>query len=93
MQDAISALFTENATLEILGRGVFIGSDRIYEYMRRSSGAPQVGTLFNHMQLGPVVHYLGRRPERPDSGAAARDVRPGRPRSRSGAKASTKTRS
>jgi hypothetical protein len=55
MQDAISALFTENATLEILGRGVFIGRDRIYEYMRRL-GAPQVGTLFNHMQLGPVVH-------------------------------------
>ncbi len=55
MQDAISALFTENATLEILGRGVFIGRDRVYEYMRRL-GAPQVGTLFNHMQLGPVVH-------------------------------------
>ena len=55
MQDAISALFTENATLEILGRGVFIGKDRIYEYMRRL-GAPQVGSLFNHMQLGPVVH-------------------------------------
>jgi hypothetical protein len=55
MQDAISALFTENATLEILGRGVFIGRDRIYEYMRRL-GAPQVGSLFNHMQLGPVVH-------------------------------------
>jgi hypothetical protein len=55
MQDAISGLFTENATLEILGRGVFIGRDRIYEYMRRL-GAPQVGSLFNHMQLGPVVH-------------------------------------
>jgi hypothetical protein len=55
MQDAISALFTENATLEILGRGVFIGRDRIYEYMRRL-GAPQAGSLFNHMQLGPVVH-------------------------------------
>jgi hypothetical protein len=55
MQDAISALFTEHATLEILGRGVFIGRDRIYEYMRRL-GAPQTGTLFNHMQLGPVVH-------------------------------------
>ena len=55
MEDAISGLFTENATLEILGRGVFIGRDRIYEYMRRL-GAPTVGTLFNHMQLGPVVH-------------------------------------
>ena len=42
MQDAISALFTDQATLEILGRGVFIGKDRIYEYMRRL-GAPTPG--------------------------------------------------
>ena len=55
IQDAISALFADNATLEILGRGVFIGRDRIYEYMRRL-GAPTYGTLFNHMQLQPVVH-------------------------------------
>ena len=54
MQDAISALFTDNATLEILGRGVFIGRDRIYEYMRRL-GAPTFGTLFNHMQMQPVI--------------------------------------
>jgi hypothetical protein len=54
-QDAISALFADNATLEILGRGVFVGSGRIYEYMRRL-GAPTPGTLFNHMQLQPVVH-------------------------------------
>lgn len=55
MQDAIAGLFTEDATLEILGRGVFLGRDRIYEYMRRL-GAPQAGSLFNHMQLQPVVH-------------------------------------
>lgn len=55
MQDAISALFAENSTLEILGRGVFIGRDRVYEYMRRL-GEPTYGTLFNHMQLQPVVH-------------------------------------
>ena len=54
MQDAISALFAENSTLEILGRGVFLGRDRAYEYMRRL-GAPTYGTLFNHMQLQPVV--------------------------------------
>ncbi len=54
MQDATSALFTENSTLEILGRGVFLGSDRIYEYMRRL-GAPTVGRLFTHMQLQPVI--------------------------------------
>jgi hypothetical protein len=55
MNDAISALFAEDSTLEILGRGVFIGRDRIYEYMRRL-GAPREGTLFNHMQFQPVVH-------------------------------------
>ena len=54
MQDATSALFTDEATLEILGRGVFIGSDRIYEYMRRL-GAPTDGRLFTHMQLQPVI--------------------------------------
>ena len=55
MQDAISALFAENSTLEILGRGVFIGRDRVYEYMRRL-GAPADGALFNPMQLQPVIH-------------------------------------
>jgi hypothetical protein len=54
MQDAISSLFAEDSTLEILGRGVFIGRDRVYEYMRRL-GAPQAGSLFNHMQLQPLV--------------------------------------
>jgi hypothetical protein len=54
MQDATSALFTRNATLEILGRGVFVGRDRIYEYMRRL-GAPTDGRLFTHMQLQPVI--------------------------------------
>jgi SnoaL-like domain len=54
MQDATSVLFTEDATLEILGRGIFIGSDRIYEYMRRL-GAPTDGRLFTHMQLQPVI--------------------------------------
>lgn len=54
MQDATSALFTENSTLEILGRGIFVGRDRIYEYMRRL-GAPTEGRLFTHMQLQPVI--------------------------------------
>jgi hypothetical protein len=54
MQDATSALFTDDSTLEILGRGIFLGSDRIYEYMRRL-GAPTDGRLFTHMQLQPVI--------------------------------------
>jgi hypothetical protein len=55
MQDATSVLFADNATLEILGRGVFLGRDRVYEYMRRL-GAPTEGRLFTHMQLQPVIH-------------------------------------
>ena len=55
LPDAIAALFAQNATLEILGRGVFIGSDRIFEYMRRLS-APAQGSMFNHMPLQAVVH-------------------------------------
>jgi hypothetical protein len=54
MQDATSALFTDNSSLEILGRGVFLGSDRIYEYMRRL-GAPGPNRLFTHMQLQQVI--------------------------------------
>jgi SnoaL-like domain len=54
MQDATSALFAENSTLEILGRGIFLGRDRVYEYMRRL-GAPTDGRLFTHMQLQPVI--------------------------------------
>lgn len=55
MQDATSALFTQDSTLEILGRGIFVGRDRIYEYMRRL-GAPGDGRLFTHMQLQPVIN-------------------------------------
>ncbi len=54
MQDATSSLFAENSSLEILGRGVFLGRDRVYEYMRRL-GAPGPGRLFTHMQLQPVI--------------------------------------
>ena len=53
-QDAISALFSDSASLEILGRGVFLGRDRVYEYMRRL-GTPSPGQLFNHMQLQPII--------------------------------------
>ncbi|MEJ1964836.1 MAG: nuclear transport factor 2 family protein [Gammaproteobacteria bacterium] len=57
MQDAISALFTENATLEILGRGVFIGRDRIYEYMRRPRRAAGRHALQPHA-AGPRGAHL-----------------------------------
>ena len=53
--DQIADLFSENATLEIAGRGVFVGGKRIREFMHF---LPQLkeGLLFNHMILQPVIH-------------------------------------
>lgn len=53
--DQIADLFSENATLEIAGRGVFVGLKRIREFMHF---LPQLkeGLLFNHMILQPVIH-------------------------------------
>ncbi len=49
-------LFAENGTLEIGGRGVFAGRERVLGYLRWL--APQGltrGKLFDHMQLQPIV--------------------------------------
>lgn len=53
--DQIADLFSENSTLEIAGRGVFVGLKRIREFMHF---LPQLkeGLLFNHMILQPVIH-------------------------------------
>ena len=55
-QDDIADLFTSDGVVEILGRGVFIGQDRVREYMHNLGpvGGRQ-GALFNHMHLQPVV--------------------------------------
>lgn len=50
-----SDLFTEDATLEIAGRGLFDGQDRIREYLS-GRGEMKYGRLYNHMQLQPVIH-------------------------------------
>jgi hypothetical protein len=55
MADPTAALFADDATLEILQRGVYIGRDRIYEYMRRL-GLPGHGRMFTHMLQQPVIH-------------------------------------
>lgn len=50
-------LFADDATLEIGGRGVFVGKKRILEYLVWL--VPQGlthGNLFDHMQLQPVIH-------------------------------------
>jgi len=50
-------LFTDDATLEIGGSGVYVGKARILEYFKRMGAeGPQEGILNDHMQLQPVVH-------------------------------------
>lgn len=54
-QDAAD-LFADDATLEIGGRGVFVGKARVLEYLTYLS--PQgltSGQLFEHLQLQPIV--------------------------------------
>lgn len=56
MWEEVAKLFAEDGTLEIGGRGVFVGPERVLEYMRfLSDDGPQPGTLANHLQLQPIV--------------------------------------
>lgn len=53
----LSQLFSKDATLEIGGRGVFVGRDRVLEYMHTAFGpdGPVEGRIINHMQFQPIV--------------------------------------
>jgi hypothetical protein len=53
--DDAADLFAKDGTLEIAGRGLFVGQDRIRTYLH-ALGKLEYGTLFNHMQLQPVIH-------------------------------------
>jgi hypothetical protein len=53
--DDAADLFANDATLEIAGRGLFKGQDRIRTYLHQL-GPLTYGKLFNHMQLQPVIH-------------------------------------
>ena len=53
--DDAADLFAADATLEIAGRGLFTGQDRIRTYLH-ALGKFEYGTLYNHMQLQPVIH-------------------------------------
>lgn len=48
-------LFTDDASLEIAGRGVFKGKERVLQYLSQL-GDLKYGTLYNHMQLQPVIN-------------------------------------
>jgi ketosteroid isomerase-like protein len=50
----IAALFTDDGTLEIGGRGVFVGKARVLQYLQWL-GAPEHGKLYDHTQMEPVV--------------------------------------
>jgi hypothetical protein len=51
----IAQLFTEDGTLEIGGRGVFVGRKRVLEYLNWL-GFPVHGRLYDHTQMQPVIH-------------------------------------
>ncbi len=51
----VADLFAEDATLEIGGRGVFVGRKRILQYMQYL-GNPAPGRLYDHTQMQPVIH-------------------------------------
>jgi hypothetical protein len=53
--DKAADLFAENGTLEIAGRGIYAGRERVRAYLRHLPPYGY-GTLYNHMQLQPVVH-------------------------------------
>lgn len=53
--DQTADLFAKDATLEIGLRGVYVGQDHIRAYLHHLP-ALKYGTLFNHMQLQPVVN-------------------------------------
>ncbi|QZH75921.1 MAG: nuclear transport factor 2 family protein [Erythrobacter sp.] len=55
MWDKAADLFASGGTLEIAGRGVYVGRERVRAYLH-CLPAYGDGTIFNHMQLQPVLH-------------------------------------
>ena len=52
-------LFTDNASVELGGDGVYIGKYKILEYFNTlGAEGPEEGVLNDHMQLQPVIHVL-----------------------------------
>ena len=53
--DQAADLFAEDGSLELAGRGVFEGRERVREYLHHLPPYGR-GMLYNHMQLQPVIH-------------------------------------
>ena len=50
-------LFSDDGTIEVGGRGVYVGRERIREFLATNGPeTPQPKRLFDHMQLQPIVH-------------------------------------
>lgn len=58
--DEAADLFAADATLEIAGRGLYRGQNRIRAYLKCLPSLME-GTVFNHMQLQPLVTLEGDR--------------------------------
>jgi SnoaL-like domain len=54
LYDEAADLFARNARLEIAGRGLFIGQQRVRQYLHALPKL-EFGSVFNHMQLQPVL--------------------------------------
>jgi hypothetical protein len=52
--DQVADLFAKDGTLEIGLRGVYVGQDRVRQYLHKLPDL-KYGTLFNHMQLQPMI--------------------------------------
>ena len=53
--DKAAELFAADGTLEIAGRGDYVGRERVRQYLQHLPPY-QDGTIYNHMQLQPVLH-------------------------------------
>jgi hypothetical protein len=54
---AAADLFAADGTIEVGGRGVYAGRDRVLAFLRTyGPESPQPRRLFDHMQLQPIVH-------------------------------------
>jgi len=53
--DKAAELFAEDGTLELAGRGVYVGRERVRAYLQHLPPYGP-GVLYNHMQLQPVIH-------------------------------------
>jgi hypothetical protein len=53
--DEAADLFAQEGTLELAGRGVYVGRERVRAYLQHLPPYGE-GVLYNHMQLQPVIH-------------------------------------